>query len=448
MNLSIAKTGFEMASQGIKKFIKNLKGGLQESALDTENIMSAFSIFGLLSLPVYYFINSHLLGELSGNQIEIGLRIFAGILCFLLILKRYFSPKLLAYLPMVWFITLLVFMPIFCTFMLFKNHFSAAWMLNYISMLILMILLVNHLVYVTLLILGTVLGILAYYFSLSNPFPFSLNPTPLTVLDIANTTSISLVMGMIFSRKKGMIERAKLEAMRALGSNIAHELRTPLASIRAGMDGINIYLPKLLESYELAKKQDLPVPDISPEHYQILSNLTNTLLEEVTLSNTMIDMMLTKIHPNLPFKKPHPCSVNDCVNNALKRYPFNENEAKWVHVQIEKDFIFEGEELLLVHVLFNLLKNALFAIQEAGKGEIYIWTELGPKKNILHFKDTARGLSPALERTLFRPFHTSNYNGTGLGLAFCRSVMDQFQGSIDYQTQYGAYLQFSLHFKP
>ncbi len=437
-----------MEKEDINKLIKKLRAGLQESVLDADNIIPAFSIFALLSLPFYHFINGYLLGELSGNYIEISLRVLAGLLCTLLILKKYWPPKLLAYLPIVWFMTLLVFMPIFCTFMAFKNHFSAAWVLNYISILILMMLLVNYFIYAILLISGTMLGALAYYFSVSNPFPFSLDPTPLTVLDITNTTAISLVMGMIFSRKKGMIERAKLEAMRALGSNLAHELRTPLSSIRAGIDGVNIYLPKLLEAYDLAKKQHLPVPDILPAHYQILSKLTHTLLEEVALSNTMIDMMLTKIHPNLQVQKSHPCSVKYCVDNAFKRYPFNEHEAKLIHIQIEKDFIFEGEELLLVHVLFNLLKNALFAIQEAGKGEVYIWTESGLKKNTLHFKDTAKGLSPALERTIFRPFYTSTCNGTGLGLAFCRSVMDQFQGSIDYQTQYGEYLQFSLHFKP
>ncbi len=263
-----------MVKGDVNKLIKKLRAGLQESVLDVDNIIPAFSTFGLLSLPLYYFINSHLLGELSGNYIEISLRVLAGLLCTLLILKKYWPPKLLAYLPIVWFMTLLVFMPIFCTFMVFKNHFSAAWVLNYISILILMMLLVNYLIYATLLILGTMLGALAYHLSVPDPFPFQLNPMPLTILDIVNTTSISLVMGMIFSRKKGILERAKLEAMRVLGSNLAHELRTPLASIRAGIDGVNIYLPKLLYSYDLAKKQDLPVPDISQGHYEILLKLT------------------------------------------------------------------------------------------------------------------------------------------------------------------------------
>ncbi len=416
--------------------------------LDAENIMIPFSIFGFISIPAYYFINRHLPGEIPANAIEICIRFFGTLLCFSLIIQKYWPTKLLPYVPIISYTSILVFMPLLSVFMLCKSHFSAAWALNFTSVLVLLMLLVKDVVYAITLILGTLLGVLAYYSSVPNLLPFSLNSTPLTLLDIANTTAISLVMGMIFSRKKGMIERAKLEAMRALGSNLAHELRTPLSSIRAGIDGVNIYLPKLLETYDLAKKQHLPVPDILPAHYQILSKLTHTLLEEVALSNTMIDMMLTKIHPNLQVQKSHPCSVKYCVDNAFKRYPFNEHEAKLIHIQIEKDFIFEGEELLLVHVLFNLLKNALFAIQEAGKGEVYIWTESGLKKNTLYFKDTAKGLSPALERTIFRPFYTFTCNGTGLGLAFCRSVMDQFQGSIDYQTQYGEYLQFSLHFKP
>ncbi len=433
--------------EGCSKLIKRLAGEFRVSALEMDNVIPAVSIFGFFSLPIYYFINRYFLVEPSANGAEISLRVLGSLLYAFLILKKHWPTHLLVYFSAIWFTALLVYMPVFCTFMVFKNHFSAAWTLNAISGLILMMLILNHILYAILLVVGIMIGILVYYWSMPHPFPFALDPRPLTVLDIVNTASISLIMGIMFSRKKGMLERAKLEAMRVLGFSLAHELRTPLASIRSGIDGINRYLPTLFDVYDLAKKQGVSIPEIPMDHYSILSKLSSTLLEEITLSNTMIDMMLSKIHPNLPVPQCYPCSIRTCVQNALKRYPFSEHEGKLIHLNIAQDFIFEGEKLFFVHMLFNLLKNALLSIHSTGRGEIYMWTQLGSEENSLYFKDTAQGISPDLEHTIFRPFYSYTHNGVGLGLAFCQSVMDQFKGRITYQNEYGAYLQFGLHFK-
>ncbi len=51
----------------------------------------------------------------------------------------------------------------------------------------------------------------------------------------------------------------------------------------------------------------------------------------------------------------------------------------------------------MVHVLFNLLKNALYyiAADPRKKGKIEIWLEKKGRINQLHFKDTGTGIAKA-----------------------------------------------------
>ncbi len=103
----------------------------------------------------------------------------------------------------------------------------------------------------------------------------------------------------------------------------------------------------------------------------------------------------------------------------------------------------------MVHVLFNLLKNALFHIAKAGKGEIFIHLNQTPDSNELIFRDTSEGIPPDVLPHIFTHFYSWSADtaiGAGIGLAFCRSVMSSFGGSINCESQLGEYTEFTLTF--
>lgn len=427
------------------KLAKFLKNNLKENAIDAEPIMISYGLFNLVSYPLWYLFNLYLLAPQTYSNLIV--RLVIVLFSSALILKKYWPLKWRPYLPFVWYVTIFVAIPFFGTFMTLNNHFSAAWTLNSLALLILMIFLVDWISYFVLLFLGISLGTCVYFLIAKAPFDFTLDPIPLTPLDIISTYIISLIMGVIFSRKKGLIEREKLQAMKAVGASIAHELRTPLASISGGIEGTKRYLPRLIEGYELAKQQNLPVPHIRADHYQLLSNVLSELEAEIHSAHTVIDMLLVKVNTNIMQSTSHLASIKDCVEEALIRYPFGSDEQKaLVHNNVNENFVFRGEKLLIVHVLFNLIKNALYFIQDARKGEIYIWTVRLPEKNVLYFKDTARGIRPDVYPNLFKKFFTNTHNGTGLGLAFCKLVLEKLGGDISCETQEGEYTQFALIF--
>jgi signal transduction histidine kinase len=105
-----------------------------------------------------------------------------------------------------------------------------------------------------------------------------------------------------------------------------------------------------------------------------------------------------------------------------------------------------GDDILFTHVLFNLLKNALYYIRAASKGEISIWCEQNEKFNILHFKDTGLGMDKEVLEHIFERFFTRTRHGSGVGLAFCKLVMQSFGGDIICDSVKGEYTDFTLSF--
>jgi PAS domain S-box-containing protein len=256
----------------------------------------------------------------------------------------------------------------------------------------------------------------------------------------------------ITKRKKAEAElasaRERIESMRLISASIAHELRTPLHSIRLFFEGVKACLPKLTDAYGLAKENKLDVPLIGRAHLNTLKAGVDGVKQQVDHATLVIDMLLT----NLSFKKidKHqfkPCSIVACIDDALSTYPFADEEKKCVHWNNDVDFEFQGSGILIVQILFNLFKNALYSIAAAHRGEITLWVEKGEKYNKLYVEDTARGIEKAALAHIFDKFFTKDTNhGTGIGLAFCKMCMQEHGGDIRCESEYGKYARFILAF--
>jgi signal transduction histidine kinase len=93
-------------------------------------------------------------------------------------------------------------------------------------------------------------------------------------------------------------------------------------------------------------------------------------------------------------------------------------------------------------LFLNLLKNALEAMP--GGGRLSVTMGLRPKAAPesaeairLEIADTGVGMSASEGRSIFRPFYSTKPKGTGLGLPFCRHVVEEHGGEITVSTQLG-----------
>jgi signal transduction histidine kinase len=72
-------------------------------------------------------------------------------------------------------------------------------------------------------------------------------------------------LGSLTNRQTDILDTARLKAASAIGANLAHELRTPLASIRALSGGVDRFLPTLVEAYKQAAEAGLDVEPLRPK---------------------------------------------------------------------------------------------------------------------------------------------------------------------------------------
>lgn len=399
------------------------------------------ALFGLLNFPIsFLFWNTHL----SHSYDNVYQRLMAA-LFFLPLIFHHLWPKFLReYLPLYWFAILLYSLPFLATYRLLMNNLAAEWHVIVVLSCFLLVLLVDSFMFIFLLITGSLLAILYFLYSGGNMLGFTSRGISLTFY----VYGVIIIMGTFFSRSIERMHRQKLLGVQTTLGIIAHELHTPISAIRLGVNGIQKFLPGLLNDHCLAKKANLPVTKINKGQSEALRQLISSLEKETLYINLIIDMLRTSTKAenlaDVPLEK---CSMRDCINKALERYPFPaESILDQIEITGHSDFTFAGSPVLMEHIIFNLLKNALHYTDNCHDGMITLSLVKNGKTNILLFKDTGAGIPPKLMPRIFDEFFTKRKEGTGLGLTFCKTTMKRFGGTISCDSVLGEYTEFSLEF--
>jgi len=114
--------------------------------------------------------------------------------------------------------------------------------------------------------------------------------------------------------------------------------------------------------------------------------------------------------------------------------------------------IIEGASVLIYQLFYNLINNALKFAKTEGQSVIKIESELvGDDKNIakIIISDNGIGLDPLYIHKIFDVFSRLNakdeYEGTGLGLALCKKIVQRHHGSIEATGVKGESATFTIH---
>ncbi len=238
---------------------------------------------------------------------------------------------------------------------------------------------------------------------------------------------------------------AKGKSLELLAASVAHELRTPLATIKMGAKALENDLETLFEAYANVDKSKLG-KSIPNSRLSGIRKMLPNINTAVRSANNIIDLLVSKSGLSaIDTRKFKKCSIANCVNAALDEYPLNDEQRSLIHWQ-PGGFDFQGDEALFKHVIFNLLKNSLYYVKAASKGDIQIWTEEGDEYNVLHFKDTGQGIPKNVLPHIFEHSFTTLSHGTGVGLAFSEMVMQAMAGKIICSSELGVCTEFTMYF--
>lgn len=262
---------------------------------------------------------------------------------------------------------------------------------------------------------------------------YSLDGVPVGIIGISiDVTSKKLLEKTIQDKEKAqnMAEHLRLGA-----GAIAHELRTPLACVALSSKLIENHLKKLAEKY-----------DISESDTAFFAKNFAAIVHSAKFAGKFIDITLSNLKSSSGFEdvECNVCNLTSVLNSSIEEYPFSSNQKEKIHISAPNETWFYGNEILMQNVFNNLIKNALYYIAEVSKGEIFIDIESTKNKNIIRFKDTSKGVSKEVLPKLFDNFFSQRSSGTGLGLAFCKKVIERFGGNISADSIEGEFLEFQI----
>jgi two-component system, CAI-1 autoinducer sensor kinase/phosphatase CqsS len=226
---------------------------------------------------------------------------------------------------------------------------------------------------------------------------------------------IAVVLGVSAANLRREQLRSTLDTMGVM----AHELRTPLATMQLIGDALRNEAPRL-----------------GGESGERLEQLAVRVHNLVRAMNRQIDMQMTNARLMRLAANAERLSAAELVQGAIADYPFRSSrERQCVVVRVYSDFHFLGSRQLFSQVIDNLTKNALRSLAAAFSasrpGDLLIEIGAHGSRGRIVFTDNGVGMDPELQARIFQPFFsTDRGTGHGLGLAFCQRVVQAARGSI------------------
>jgi signal transduction histidine kinase len=434
----------EPLRQRVRNFLGGMFSSIERSVQYSGPKFTAVGALTIVGFPLYYFIWHDLFPQPYEN---LPLRLVGAALFVPLLLVPWWPRALRRFLPIYWYVAILYALPFFFTFMYLKNDGSQVWAMSTLTAVFLMILLVDWRNLIAMITLGVACAWLTYYLT------SDLVLAPVVYWADVAIYLFAIVAGSVFNVTTERIKQEKLRAILAAASNIAHELRTPLLGVKSAATGLGRYLPVLLDAYQQARHHGLKVAEIRTAHYEAMVGSLARIEQEAEHSNTIIDMLLINSRQEKPATEGFgSVSMARCIDLMLARYPFSSpRERERVNYNRSADFSFVGSELLMVHVFFNLMKNALRSVARTRMGEIRLWLLPGEEQNAVYFRDTGMGIPENVLPHIFQRFYSWSTNpdgeqGTGVGLAFCKTIIESFGGRITCRSTSGAFVEFVMTF--
>jgi signal transduction histidine kinase len=233
-----------------------------------------------------------------------------------------------------------------------------------------------------------------------------------------------------------LVTANRMASLGRLTANIAHEINTPLAAVRAALAN----LTKLVTEYELSYRDAAVTPedhaDIAAEmraEMRIADSAAERAAQFVRGIKTQTRMLEGEraVFNAVPYVREALSLLTHSLRRANCRSIFETSSD-----QIE----ISGSPGRLAQVVTNLVANAMDATSERGGGDITIRLKQSVAAVELEVADHGIGIAPEVVSQIFEPMFTTKPfgQGTGLGLAIVKDIVTgDLGGAITVESELG-----------
>jgi len=213
-------------------------------------------------------------------------------------------------------------------------------------------------------------------------------------------------------------------AWREMAKQVAHEIKNPLTPMRL-----------TVQSFQ--RKFDSNDPDI----YKKLDDYTKTILQQIDTMSAVANAFSN--FASMPAQQNETLNVVRIVKMALEI--FNEDFIQFS--ALEDEIIAKLDRTQLIRVITNLVKNAIQAIPEEQENKLIFVTVFRQDNEVkIAVKDNGKGISKENQERVFEPKFTTKSSGMGLGLAIIKNIIENYQGTITFETEPNMGTEFLVSF--
>jgi len=208
---------------------------------------------------------------------------------------------------------------------------------------------------------------------------------------------------------------ARVSAMGELTASLAHELKQPLAAIRSNAQAALRFLT--------GDKTDL--------------DELHEILKDIITDNRRADDVIGKVRALMRKSELHITELNmkELVQDLLPLVTSYEAMRK-ISLQLELDEtipLVAGDRIQIQQVILNLILNSTEALMNMKQESRLIMVrtyQQDTRTVMLSVKDNGPGIEDKVMPHLFEAFYTTKQKGLGMGLAICRSIVEEHGGRL------------------
>lgn len=205
------------------------------------------------------------------------------------------------------------------------------------------------------------------------------------------------------------------QAWREMAKQVAHEIKNPLTPMRL-----------TVQSFQ--RKFDANDPELK----QKLNDYSKTLIQQIDTMSAVASAFSN--FASMPAQQNETLNVVQVVELALDI--FNED---FIIFESNKEYVISKiDRTQLIRIITNLVKNAIQSIPDE-QPEKHILVSVNEEEDnvIISVKDNGIGIDPENRERVFEPKFTTKTSGMGLGLGIIKNIIENYKGTITFETELG-----------